>query len=482
LDFNNKNMIRKFFLLFIFFPYFLFSQSAKETEIVILHVNDIHGRIDKMPYLSTMIKEIQAKHKNVLLFSAGDLFSGNPIVDKYSEKGFPIIDIMNMLSFSLSTIGNHEFDFGGEILAKRIAELKHPVVACNIIKMPNYFTKPKPYEVFSIDGVQMVVVGIAQVSGNGFPDTHPDRVKEFGFVDGKKMVRQLFPTIKKYPVRIVLSHMGVDNDSILATQEPTITAIIGGHSHKALQPMKVVNGVPIVQAENYLKYLGMMTIKISGKKVISVKDTLLPINKSIIPDTVVLRKVNFYNNNEEFKKIVGYIGDTIKGELSLGSFMTEALRRISKADFAVQNSGGIRVHELPKGNVTIKQIYELDPFGNELMICKMKPENLREIITFGYYKEGKLDIFSSGFKSRIYLNDANKIAKIELFDNANQPLDENKIYSVAMGSYLCNAYKFGKQGETVSTKMTTTDAIFKFLSQIKSANFAGASSTEIIHK
>jgi 2',3'-cyclic-nucleotide 2'-phosphodiesterase (5'-nucleotidase family) len=101
-------MIRKFFLLFIFFPYFLFSQSAKETEIVILHVNDIHGRIDKMPYLSTMIKEIQAKHKNVLLFSAGDLFSGNPIVDKYSEKGFPIIDIMNMLPFSLSTIGNHE--------------------------------------------------------------------------------------------------------------------------------------------------------------------------------------------------------------------------------------------------------------------------------------------------------------------------------------------------------------------------------------
>lgn len=475
-------MIKKIVFLFVIVPYFLFAQSAKETEIVILHVNDIHGRIDKIPYLSTMVKDIKAKHKNVLLFSAGDLFSGNPIVDKFSDPGFPMIDLMNMLPFSLSTIGNHEFDFGGEILAKRIAELKHPVVACNITKMPKYFTKPKPFEVFTIDGVQMAVIGVAQVSENGFPDTHPDRVKDFGFMDGKKMVRQIFPTIKKYPVRIILSHMGVDNDSILATQEPTITAIIGGHSHKALQPMKVVNGVPITQAENYLKYLGMMTIKISGNKVFSVKDTLLLINKSIAPDSVVQRKVEFYNNNEEFKKIAGYVGDTIKGELSLGSFMTDALQRISKADIAVQNSGGIRVHMLPKGAVTVKQIYEMDPFGNELMVCKMKPENLREMISFGYYKEGKLDIFSAGFKSKIYLNDANKIAKIELLDNANQPLDENKIYNVAMGSYLCNAYRFGKQGETISTKMTTTDAIFKFLLQIKSANYSGASSTEIIHK
>lgn len=475
-------MIKKIVLLLIFFPYLLFAQPAKETEIVILHVNDIHGRIDKMPYLSTMIKDIQAKHKNVYLFSAGDLFSGNPIVDKYSDKGYPIIDVMNMLPFSLSTIGNHEFDFGGEILAKRIEELKHPVIACNITKMPKYFAKPKPFEVFTINGIQMAVVGITQVASNGYPDTHPDKVKDFGFVDGIKMVRQLLPSLKKYPVRIVLSHMGVDNDSILASLEPNITAIIGGHSHKALQPMKVVNGVPITQAENYLKYLGMMTIKVSGNNVVSLKDTLLPINKAVKPDTAVLRKVEFYNNNEEFKKISGYVGDTIQGELALGSFMTEALRRISKADFAVQNSGGIRVHELPKGAVSIKQIYELDPFGNELMVCKMKPENLREIITYGYYKEGKLDIFSSGFKSRIYINDANKIAKIDLMDDSNMPLDENKVYTVAMGSYLCHAYRFGKQGETVSAKMTTTDAIFKFLSQIKSANFAGASSTEIIHK
>lgn len=475
-------MRNKFLFIFFLIPYFLLAQTTKQTEIVILHVNDMHGRIDKMPYLSTMIKDIQSKHKNVFLFSAGDIFSGNPIVDKYSEKGYPIIDLMNMLPFTLSTLGNHEFDFGGEVLAKRISELKHPIIACNIIKMPNYFTKPKPFYILTVNKVQMAVLGITQVAENGFPDTHPDRVKDFGFVDGIKMARQKLPTLKKYPVRLVLSHMGVDNDSILASCEPGITAIIGGHSHKALQPMKVVNGVPITQAENYLKYLGMMTIMVEGKKVISVKDTLLPINNSVQPDTAILRKVQYYNNNEEFKKIVGYVGDSITGEMALGSFMTDALQRMAKTDFAIQNSGGIRIHALPKGAVTIKQIYELDPFSNELMICKMKPENIREIITYGYYKEGKLDIFSAGFKSKIYLNDARKIAKIELYDNSGQLLDENKIYTVAMGSYLSHAYQFGKQGKTTSAKMTTTDAIFKFLSMIKSANYDGAVSTEIINK
>lgn len=475
-------MKNKLLLLFILIPYLLFAQSLKQTEIVILHVNDMHAKIDKMPYLSTMINDIKAKHKNVLVFSAGDIFSGNPIVDKYSEKGYPVIDLINMMPFSLSTIGNHEFDFGGKVLAKRINELKHPVIACNIIKVPEYFPKPKPYYIITIDDLQIGVLGITQVSERGYPDTHPNNVKDFEFADGIEIARRILPNLKKYPIRIVLSHMGIEKDSLLATYEPEITAIIGGHSHVALQPMKVVNGVPIVQAECYLKYLGMMTIIVDNKKVISVKDTLLPINNSIKPDSIVLNKVNFYNNNEEFKKVVGYIGDSIIGEMALGSLITEALRRIAKTDFAVQNSGGIRINVLPKGPITVKQIYELDPFSNELMICKLKPQNIREIITYGYYKEGKLDIFSSGFKSKIYLDKKGKITKIDLFDNSGQLLDENKIYSVSMGSYLCNAYKFEKQSKPISTKMTTTDAIFKFLSMIKSADFVNKVCTEIVNK
>lgn len=476
---NFKCMIR-WILVFVLVPFLLYSQQERKLEIVILHVNDMHARIDKLPYLASMVKSYQQKYKHVFLFSAGDVFSGNPIVDKFSEKGQPMIDLMNHIPFSLSTLGNHEFDYGYEVLSRRLSELKHPVVVANIKKSPVGFPKLKTFEEYNIDGIKMIVVGVTQTTDKGYPDTNPERVKDFIFDDGITSIKKMAKRIKKYPLRIVLSHMGVERDSMLALSMPEITAIVGGHSHKALQPAMVVNGVTIVQAENYLKYLGVLKITIQNKKVIAVSDTLIPIDMNIIkPDSLLLLKVSEYNNNKEFKTIVGYLGDSIKGIEKLGCFMTEAYRVVAKTNFAIQNSGGIRVNDLPGGPITKKHIYELDPFGNELFICKLKPVHLRKLIEYGYYKEGHLDIFSSGFKSVIHLNSNAKITKIDLYDNAGNLLDENKFYSVAIGSYLLNAYPVDKTIEKTSLGTTTTDALFKFLSMIKSYRDNNCNCTEI---
>lgn len=466
-----------FFLLFFWYAVFVFAQKGSETEIVILHVNDMHGKIDKFPYLSTMIKDIQAKHKNVFLLSAGDIFSGNPIVDKFHDQGYPMIDLMNMLPFSLSTLGNHEFDFGGQVLAKRISELKHPVVCANIVKHPDYFPKLKPYEVLKAGKISIAVLGLTQVSSDGHPDTHPDRVKDFAFEHGIVAAEKYLPQLKKYPVRIVLSHMGYENDSLLATKIPYITAIVGGHSHKKIQPMKKINQVAIVQAENYLKYLGVLTIKLKGNKVTYINDTLLPITNAIKPDTDILRKVEYYNNNDEFKRIAGYATDTIMGIQSLGCMMTHAYKTITRTDFAIQNSGGIRVSMIPQGKITVKQIFELDPFANDLIVCKMTPEQIRQLIRYGFEKEGKPDVFSSGFTSKLYLSPNGKIQRIELYDMENRLLDENKTYQVAMGSYVYNAYKFDRTGQGVSVGKTTTDAIFEYLSQVRGVSFKNCMSS-----
>ncbi len=296
-------------------PTLLFSQNDSITEIVILHVNDIHGRIDKMPYLATMVKDIESKHKNVFLLCAGDIFSGNPIVDKYSEKGFPMIDIMNMIPFSLSTLGNHEFDFGGEMLNKRLSEFKHPVIVSNISQMPTYFTHAKPYEILTANDVQVAVLGITQVSENNYPDTDPEMVTDFSFVDGTKSTQTWISLLKNYPVRIVLSHMGIEKDSAFAMQYPQFNAIIGGHSHKNIQPIKIINGVAIVQAECYLKYLGMMTIKVCHQKVISIKDTLLPIKTTITPDSVVLKKLLSITTTTNFIKLLAMHPIQLKGKM-----------------------------------------------------------------------------------------------------------------------------------------------------------------------
>lgn len=245
--------------------------------------------------------------------------------------------------------------------------------------------------------------------------------------------------------------------------------------------MKKVNEVAIVQSENYLKYLGVLTIKLKDNKLTYIYDTLLPITNAIKPDTVILKKIEYYNNNDEFKKIAGYATDTILGAQSLGCMMTHAYRKLAQTDFAVQNSGGIRVSMIPQGNITVKQIFELDPFANDLIVCKMTPEQLCQLIRFGYEKEGKPDIFSSGFTSKLYIYPNGEIQRIELYDLENCMLDENKTYKVAMGSYVYNAYKFDRTDEGISVGKTTTDAIFEFLSQVRGVSFKNCTSTVSIN-
>ena len=473
------------FILFVTVYYSGYNQNSKSSkqdkEIVILHVNDIHGRIDQFPVLSAMVKDIKSKHKNVILVSAGDLFSGNPIVDKYPEKGYPMIDLMNNIPFDMSVFGNHEFDFGPDVLAQRIKDAKFPFIACNLTPKAKDFPEIKPFLIIKKDKIKISILGITQVGLSGHPDTHPDKCKEFIFEDGIKKAKEFSNLSKKSNVFIVLSHMGYEEDSLLSLQMPEINTIIGGHSHKTFQPARNINGVTVVQAGSYLKYLGMLTITLHENKVISIKDTLLPLKFYQKSDTLLLEKIKKYNDNKEFSKVVGYLGTALEGDNELGTFMADACLRNVRADFAFQNSGGIRVHEMKAGPITVKQVYELDPFSNEIMVCKMTPSQIRELIAFGYNKEKRADLISAGIISEIHLNKDNTINKIELYLPDGSKLDEQKVYVVAVNSYISSSYVFSKTGEPVSTGITTTDALLKLLSEIKSINYSGKISTKTIN-
>jgi 5'-nucleotidase / UDP-sugar diphosphatase len=480
--------MRKFYILYWLFllPFLAFTQNNKASkypqEIIILHVNDMHGRIDQFPVLSAMIQDIKSKHKNVILVSAGDMFSGNPIVDKYPEKGYPIIDLMNDLHFDVSTFGNHEFDFGPQVLEKRIYEAKFPFIVSNMVTVFPGFPKLKQWTLFTFGKTKVIILGITQVGENGHPDTHPKNYADYTFTDGIQKAKEFSTLSKKGNVFVVLSHMGFEEDSLLATQMPEPNIIIGGHSHKPLQPTREVNNITIVNTGSYLKTLGMLTITLNKNKIISIKDTLLPLKGYFRTDSLILKKVKEYNNNQELAKTVGYIGSPLKGDDELGFFMADAFLRSVKADFSFQNSGGIRVPELPAGPVTVKQIFELDPFSNEIMLCKMTPAQIRELIAYACKKEKRADLISCGISSEIYLNSDHSIDKVNLILPDGSSPDEQKVYVVAINSYVASSYKFSRTGEPVGTGITTTDALLKFLSEIKSVNPSGKTTTKIIYK
>ena len=86
--------------------------ASPDRMVTILAVNDIHANLEQFPRLAYMADSLRALYPDLLLVSAGDNQTGNPVNDHYSLKGFPVIDLMNSLQFDLSAVGNHELDDG----------------------------------------------------------------------------------------------------------------------------------------------------------------------------------------------------------------------------------------------------------------------------------------------------------------------------------------------------------------------------------
>ena len=116
--------------------------SESETRIVIFHTNDTHSILINFPELAYLVDKERETTTHVLLVSAGDIFSGNAMVDYYDPPGFPKVDIMNRIGYDVNTIGNHDFDYGMEILQDRIEQADFPFILANIYTGNTSFPQP----------------------------------------------------------------------------------------------------------------------------------------------------------------------------------------------------------------------------------------------------------------------------------------------------------------------------------------------------
>ena len=81
-----------------------------QKQAILFAVNDMHAEIDNFPKLAYIVDSLQSIYPGMLLISAGDNQTGNPVNDQYPQKGLPMIELMNAVGFDLSAVGNHEFD------------------------------------------------------------------------------------------------------------------------------------------------------------------------------------------------------------------------------------------------------------------------------------------------------------------------------------------------------------------------------------
>ncbi len=468
-------MIKKYYFLVLTILYLntvLFSQSDT-TKIVILHANDIHSKIDKMPVMAYYMNLIEEKEENVLLFCAGDIFTGNPIVDRYFDPGFPIIEIMNKMGFDISCLGNHEFDYGQAKLQQRIEQSDFPFVCANIEYDDNAQMMPlAPYKKIILnDVISIGVLGLIQIEKNKMPATNPVHLNGLKFSEPIKTAKNYETYKDSTDIFIALSHLGVEKDIEMAEKTDFFDIIIGGHTHTRLDSGLWVNDVIITQAGSYANYLGVMTILYHNNSIVSVSDSLIDLSDSDLYDKEIRKMVDEYNNNADFNTVLGFAENDISGKSNLGAMMTDAMRDTLKVDIAFQNIGGIRTRLIPEGEITKKQILELSPFGNTFVIYELNVKQIKKLIEYAYYLFNSNEVEVSGVEILIKLNKKKKIDEIFLYDY-DKKIIEKGTYSVAINDYMANSYELKFLKKPVrKTNVVDSEATMNFIKKYKKINY-----------
>lgn len=465
------------FFLLLFIVVFASCQSEKQgsdggsdlKEIVIISTNDMHAQLTKFPAFATFVKQKRTEHENLLLVDAGDRFSGNPYVDNAPEKGEPMITLMNKLGYSVAAFGNHDFDYGQTVLNKRLKEADFKLICGNINSAGSEIGQPDAYTMVEVAGLKLCFLSLIQTGSDHIPATNPGNLANITF-DYFKAVLQKYKSLdEEADAFIALTHLGYDNDSLLAVAMPELDAVIGGHSHTLIRNERLINGVLVSQAGSNLSFAGITTLKFKGKKLIEKTYALADLSKITEPDAEVKLLVDEICNRPEFKEVVGQATKALREKEHVASLMTDAMCDAAGCDFAFYNKGGVRINSMPQGDITVEMLYKIEPFSNyivmhELTLAEMKDLILNRFNGLKNPADRGIDLYISKGKYTI-LNDAGGLGlDVAFVDKSGNALKEGaKKYKVGLSNYVNSTYNFVGKGKGIDTGITITDAMIGFV-------------------
>jgi 5'-nucleotidase len=263
--------------------------AKKQKQLVVLHTNDTHSCI--LPLKSAladtaiagrggylrriaMIKEERAKNPDLLLFDSGDFSQGSSYYTMF--KGDVEVELMNRMNYDAATIGNHEFDFGLDNMARIFRKANFPIV-CSNYDFADTELKDivKPYIIITRKGVKIGVFALCP------PLVGLVSTKNYGslrFLDpaetANKMVR-LLKGKKKCDLVVCISHLGWQKteypDERMIEQTSGIDLVLGGHSHTYMKELEYVNNkdgrpVPVDQNGKHGAFIGKLLLSMDKRK------------------------------------------------------------------------------------------------------------------------------------------------------------------------------------------------------------------------
>jgi len=438
----------------------------------------MHSAIENFPQLAAIVDSVRAIDPNTLVLSAGDNRTGNPFNDRYDPVSYPMIQLMNIVGFDASALGNHEYDSRLDGLAKMTALSNFPYLAANIYCPPETNINVIPNIIFDVKGVKVGVLGITQVGTLGIPDTHPDNVKGLKFMQPQDVIPKYKWLTEQCDVNILLTHVGYEDDIKLSALYPYYDVIIGSHTHTQIEGGEIHNGVLITQNGYKLPCVTLITLQVENGKVVSKNAENIAVPTFSRRSEAVDALLKHFMNSPEMSRVIAEAKTPFKSYESLGCMMCDAWASELECDIAIENYGGVRYDFFPAGPIKVEDILNLDPFMNTAVVMHLTGKELYDMLIACYNADRNRFPITSGCKAEITYEDAtkSKIKKLELFDINGKKLDMKKNYRVMANNYVAAIADSPRKDQGESTTLTTSDIIINYLEKIKTVDYQGRSS------
>ena len=469
--FNGRNLVKALaigVILALTVPVAAWTQKA---ELTLLHINDVYEISPKrgkggMAQLMTLLKQERARAANSLTTLGGDLIS--PSLLSGITQGAQMIELMNAIGLDLAVLGNHEFDFGDEVLLQRMKASKFTWLASNVLHKGKPFAGAPATLVRDFGGLKVGFFSALtpETSHLSSPGKH------VAFTPVVEAAASSVKALKEQGAHaiIALTHLDIAQDRALARSVRGINVILGGHDH---DPISFYEGGTLILKAGYdAHYLAVADLKLEMKKgrrgpKLSMQPAWRFLSTSgVTPDAGIATIVAGYEKqlDEKLNITVGKTnveldsqrGSVRTGEAVWGNVIADAIRASVGAGASLTNGGGIRGDRIYEAGSTLTRrdvLTEL-PFGNVVVLLELSGADLLAALENGVARvEDKAGRFPhvSGIKF-VYDPSAPKGSRIVSVSVGGKPLDNSGSYRIATNDYIAgggDGYAALKKGKVI---------------------------------
>lgn len=314
-------------------------------RLVVLHSNDIHGRVDGVARIATMVAEARAADPNtpVLYVDAGDVEEPSQALSNLT-KGAAMHRLLNAAGCDAAVAGNGAWlRYGPQVLAEHGTVARHPLLLANLRKLNGDL----------LDGVQptaLLNLGDFRLGLIGLSVDMPEYTAFFDIsaLPALPLVRDLADALRCDGANgvIVLSHMGLAADRELAGNlAGQVLAIVGGHSHDLLPSGELVGGVLVAQAGQYAEHLGRLGLEWNGGQLRLVGASVIPVSEetpampAVTAEAQAIEEEGRRFLDEIIGELAGPLDFAADRECGVADLMADVLRERMGGEVAVVAAG-----------------------------------------------------------------------------------------------------------------------------------------------